>query len=147
RRGHEPSARSAAASTAPSARLRPGSPAGTEDWSSASGLLLSDHVSIFRCRSNRVKSNRLTQNTTSYTYDRADRILTAGSVSYTVNANGNVTARGSDTFSYDQANRLTSATVSGTTTTYSYDGDGKRATQTVASSTTSYVYDPNKALP
>ena len=91
--------------------------------------------------------NRLTKSSTTYTYDKADRILTAGSISYTVNANGNVTARGSDSFAYDQANRLTSASVSGTTSTYTYDGDGNRASKTVGGTTTSYVYDVNTSLP
>ena len=91
--------------------------------------------------------NRLTNPTTSYSYDRADRITAAGSTPYTVDAAGNLTARGSDSFSYDQANRLTSATVGGTMSTYVYDGDGKRASKTVGSTTTSYVYDPSKALP
>ncbi|MGH2410875.1 MAG: RHS repeat-associated core domain-containing protein, partial [Chloroflexota bacterium] len=91
--------------------------------------------------------NRLSKNGTSYTYDRADRILTAGSLSDTVNANGNLTNRGPDTFAYDQANRLTSATVSGVTSTDSYDGDGKRASQTTGTTTTNYVYDINTSLP
>jgi RHS repeat-associated protein len=56
-----------------------------------------------------------------------------------VNANGNLTARGSDSFAYDQANRLTSATVSGTTSSYLYDGDGKRTSKTVGR-TPKYVY-------
>ncbi|HEV8636090.1 MAG TPA: RHS repeat-associated core domain-containing protein, partial [Chloroflexota bacterium] len=85
--------------------------------------------------------------TTGYTYDRADRILTAGATGYTVDATGNTTARGTDTFAYDQANRLTSATVAGTTTTYAYDGDGKRASQTTGANTTSYVYDADRSLP
>jgi RHS repeat-associated protein len=90
----------------------------------------------------------LTQgSTTTYTYDRADRILSAGATGYTVDANGNTTARGTDAFAYDQANRLKSATVAGTTTTYAYDGDGKRASQTTGGSTTSYVYDANRSLP
>jgi YD repeat-containing protein len=86
--------------------------------------------------------NRLSMiriNSTSYSYDRADRITAAGSVSYTVNANGNLTARGSDSFAYDQANRLTSITISGATSTYVYDGDGKRASTTAGGLTTSYV--------
>jgi RHS repeat-associated protein len=94
--------------------------------------------------------NRLTMvrgSSTGYTYDRADRILTAGATSYTLNANGNTTARGSDSFGYDQANRLVSATISGATSTYVYDGDGKRASKTVAAVTTSYVYDVNRGLP
>jgi hypothetical protein len=35
---------------------------------------------------------------TAYTYDRADRILTAGATTITVDANGNTTAKGADTF-------------------------------------------------
>jgi hypothetical protein len=38
----------------------------------------------------------------------------------------NQTARGSDTFSYDQANRLTNSTVANLGATSAYDGDGKR---------------------
>ena len=91
--------------------------------------------------------NRLSKNTTNYSYDRADRILSAGALTDTVNANGNLTNRGTDTFAYDQANRLTSATVSGVTSTDSYDGDGKRAALTVGTTTTSYVYDLNGSLP
>jgi RHS repeat-associated protein len=94
--------------------------------------------------------NRLSMvrgSSTAYTYDRADRILTAGATNYTVNANGNTTGRGSDSFSYDQANRLVSATISGATSTYSYDGDGKRTSKTVAMVTTDYVYDVNGGLP
>jgi RHS repeat-associated protein len=65
-----------------------------------------------------------------------------------VDANGNVVARDQDAFSYDQANRLVSATVGGTTTTYSYDGDGKRATKAVGTgSPITYTYDINQSLP
>jgi RHS repeat-associated protein len=87
-------------------------------------------------------------NTTNYSYDRADRITTAGAVSYTVNANGNVTLRGTDAFTYDQANRLKSATIGGGTSTYAYDGDGKRASRTpTGGSTVSYAHDVNRSLP
>src|SRR5207247_133003 len=72
---------------------------------------------------------------------------TAGTTGYTVDANGNTTARGTDAFAYDQANRLTSATVAGTTTAYAYDGDGNRASSTTGGSTTSYAYDADRPLP
>jgi RHS repeat-associated protein len=85
--------------------------------------------------------------TTSSTYDKADRILTAGSTSYTVNNAGNLVAGGTDTFSYDQVNRLTSASVAGATGTYRYDGDGKRISKTVGATTTNYVYDIGSGLP
>jgi YD repeat-containing protein len=91
--------------------------------------------------------NRLTNPTTSYSYDRADRITAAGSTPYTVDAAGNLTARGSDSFSYDQANRLKTATVEGQLTTYAYDGDGNRVSKTVGSNpTVSYVNEVTTPL-
>ena len=62
-----------------------------------------------------------------------------------MNANGNLTVRGSDAVTYDQANRLTSAVVSGTATTYVYDG--KRVSATSGGVTTTYVYDVAGGLP
>ena len=47
--------------------------------------------------------------TTAYAYDRADRadrVTAAGGTAYTVDANGTVTARGTDSFTFDAANRL-----------------------------------------
>ena len=64
-----------------------------------------------------------------------------------MDANGNLVARGSDTFGYDQSNRLKSASVSGTNSTYVYDGDGKRTSKTVGGATTPYTYDVNASLP
>ena len=85
---------------------------------------------------------------TAYSYDKADRITAAGAVSHTVDANGNTKTRGGDSFVYDQANRLLTATVSGTTTTNVYDGDGKRVSQTVGTSpATTYAYDVAGGLP
>ena len=49
---------------------------------------------------------------------------------------------------YDQANRLTSATVAGVTESYAYDGDGVRFSRQVgAGPVTRYVSDVNTALP
>lgn len=64
-----------------------------------------------------------------------------------MDAAGNVTARGSDTFTFDQANRLTSATVNAITTTYAYDGDGVRVSRTQNPQTTSYVHDRQGTVP
>jgi RHS repeat-associated protein len=95
--------------------------------------------------------NRLTKTagpTTAYTYDRADRMLTAGSSSVTVNANGNITSRGSDTFGFNQANRLTTAAVAGSSESYTYDGDGTRFTRQVGvNPPTRYVSDVAGGLP
>ncbi len=66
----------------------------------------------------------------------------------TTNANGNLVAKGSSTFMYDQANRLTSATVAGASETYAYDGDGVRFSRTVGANPASrYVSDVNTSLP
>ena len=102
-------------------------------------------------RSDRIRNvaNICTQTsaTPTYSYDKADRIQSVAGVSYTVNANGNLTAKGSDSFAYDQANRMTSATVAGKASSFTYDGDGRRATQTVAGVTTSYIHDVAGGLP
>ena len=73
----------------------------------------------------------LAYDATGYGYDRADRITSAGGVSYTVDANGNLVSRGADSFGYDQANRLKTASVGGASSGFVYDGDGKRASKTV----------------
>jgi len=72
----------------------------------------------------------------------------SGGQSVTVTAVGVTTARGADGFGYDQANRLTQATVAGLTETSTYDGDGVRATRQVgAGPLTRYVTDPAAGLP
>jgi RHS repeat-associated protein len=78
--------------------------------------------------------------TTSYTYDRADRVTAVGAVPHTMNAAGNLVARGSDSFTFDQANRLRTASVGGVSASYTYDGDGNRRSKTVGGSTTNYVF-------
>lgn len=85
--------------------------------------------------------------TIAFSYDRADRITQAGAIAYTMDANGNLMGRGTDSFSYDQANRLKAATVTGTTTSYAYDGDGVRVSRTQNASTTNYVHDRAGTLP
>ena len=100
--------------------------------------------------------NRLTMRKsgtrTKYVYDAADRLTsvipTGGStVSYTWDDNGNLTARGSDSFGWDAADRLISATVSSDTTTFAYNGDGLRDSVTADSVTTTYTWDVNRSIP
>lgn len=92
--------------------------------------------------------SKVSDSTTSYTYDRADRLQAAGSTPVVVDPNGNTTARGSDTFLHDQANRLTSATLGAQSETYSYDGDGVRFSRQVGTDPLiRYISDPNPQLP
>ena len=104
---------------------------------------------------NRLRKTASASSPVNYTYDRADRITSAGGVSYTPDANGNVVGRGNDIFRYDAANRLISASVGlqtqtaelqaltnhTTNSSYSYDGDGQRASKTASGATTQYTWD------
>ena len=82
-----------------------------------------------------------------YSYDRADRITGAGTVSYTVNANGNLVPRGADAFAYDQANRLKTASVGGTQLELRLRRGRQARQQDGMGETTNYVYDVNATLP
>lgn len=74
---------------------------------------------------------RVAGTTTTYSYDRADRMTAAGAIAVTIDANGNLTAKGSDVFAYDQANRLKTATIGGSSETYGYNGDGVRISRQI----------------
>jgi RHS repeat-associated protein len=101
--------------------------------------------------------NRLTEvsylGTTDYVYDDADRMTTvdppgSAPVTYTYDDNGNQTAAGSDTFAWDYADRLISATVDSETETYKYAGDGVRmSADRGGGDETHFVVDRNFALP
>ena len=91
--------------------------------------------------------------TTSYTYDDADRITQvqppspASAISYTWDDNGNLVERGSDTFEWDYEDRMVEATVNAVTSTYTYRGDGLRDSRTVGMTTTTFTWDVNAGLP
>jgi len=68
---------------------------------------------------------------------------------YTYDANGNQTAAGARTYTYDAADRTTTARIGTTTETYTWSGDGLRlsaSTGTTAAKTTRYVWDRNFGL-
>jgi YD repeat-containing protein len=59
----------------------------------------------------------------------------------THDANGNMTAWGDDTFTWDMAGRLASSNTAGTVTSYTYDAFNRRVSKTVGDVTTTFVYD------
>ena len=81
-----------------------------------------------------------------YTYDADHRLTAINGVPNTHDANGNLTAKGADTFAYDYEDRLRQATVGGVTTQYQYNGLGTRDSKTTGATTTRYVQDLNGAL-
>ncbi|MGW8329913.1 RHS repeat-associated core domain-containing protein [Streptomyces sp. NPDC055897] len=74
---------------------------------------------------------------TSYGYDAAGHVTTE-TTSGTAGAAAN-------TYTYDQAGRLTSAS-NGSTTSYGYDGAGNRTSSTIGSTTTSATYNARNQL-
>lgn len=87
----------------------------------------------------------LTNRDVAYTYDTENRLTDADSIANIFDANGNMTARGSDTFTYDYNDRLIRSNIGGVVTTYSYDGLGNRLVKT-KDGTTKYVLDVNGSL-
>jgi RHS repeat-associated protein len=89
---------------------------------------------------------------TTYAYDDADRLTSVLSpqssvLSYTWDDNGDLTARGSDSFSWDYEDRMVSATVNSVTTTFAYRGDGLRNSKTTGGNTTTFTWDVAAGLP
>jgi RHS repeat-associated protein len=89
--------------------------------------------------------NRLSQVaggvTTSYTYNAANRLLTVNGAAVTSNANGSVTAYGSDTYTWDVRNRLKSEVHGGITYQFGYDDDDLRTKKTVGATITDYLLE------
>ncbi|MCP3867526.1 MAG: hypothetical protein GY703_05390 [Gammaproteobacteria bacterium] len=70
-----------------------------------------------------------------------NRLLSHGGVATIHDANGNLTNRDSEVFTYDSNNRLVGYTDGTTTAGYSYDYLGRRITRRVGSATIEYLYD------
>lgn len=85
-----------------------------------------------------------------YTYDDADQMLTAGTVSFTYDGNGSrltKTAGGNQTtYGWNPANRLVSISGNGVNVQYGYDGDGNRISQTANGASYSYFNDTARTL-
>ncbi len=78
------------------------------------------------------------------TYDSSNRPFLPpcpGATSGCFDANGNLTADGARSFTYDQEGdgRIVSATDGSTTASYGYDPDGQRVSRTVNGTTTTYL--------
>ena len=81
-----------------------------------------------------------------YQYDNADKLLSAGSETYTYDANGNRQSRtdgvNTTTYGFDLENSLAAVSApGGSTTTYGYDAQGNRV-QRIAANTVNYLVDP-----
>jgi len=116
----------------------------TYDYSyDADGQLVnvSKDASTIESYSYDANGNRLSTLVASASYDNQDRLTTHGGISYTFDADGYLTQRGTDTFQYSARGELLSVMLGGTTSiTYSYDGLGRQVGRTDASGTYQYLY-------
>lgn len=76
---------------------------------------------------------------TNYTYNAANQ-LTSGGATY--DNNGNLSSDGTNSYTWDRANRLLS--MGGAS--YAYDGEGRRIRQTIAAQVTQYLLDVQPGL-
>ncbi len=101
--------------------------------------------------------NRLTaslpRGAVKYSYDASDRMLTAGTRTYTYDADGNASSVADSlthlkwTYTFNAANRLVSVASAGLTNSFVSDGDGNRVGQSVGGAQQNYVNDIGAALP
>jgi len=85
------------------------------------------------------------QAVTSATYTAANHQLTFGSQTLTYDLNGNLTSDGTNSYTWNSRNELT--TITGPTgATFVYDALGRRRQKTIAGTTTSFLYDGLNAI-
>jgi RHS repeat-associated protein len=88
-------------------------------------------------------------NTTSSTFDAANRLLTSGGDSYTYDADGNTLTAGARTYAWNAANRMVSVTLApgANPITYAYNGNGVLVSRSSAGQSTAYLQDVAAGLP
>lgn len=84
--------------------------------------------------------------TTNYTYNaEKNRLTTVGSANYSYDSNGNLQSDGTNTYTWDNANRLKQVQIGTSTYGYTYDALGRRVTKIVNGTITeNYHYDGNR---
>jgi len=94
--------------------------------------------------------NRLLQQTheetNTYAYDIANRLISVDGVSYTWDDKGNLLSDGERAYTYGPANRLTSVAMGADTFTFAYNGLGDRLRQTINAVPQNYTLDIGSSL-
>ena len=99
---------------------------------------------------NRLTEQRSGKPMTAYTYDAADEMRSAtgsSTTTYHYDADGNQTAAGARTVTYDATGHIKSTSSGGTATSFVYDGDGNRIQSTTGTVVTHFLWDTNNPLP
>lgn len=87
-----------------------------------------------------------TNQTNNHAYNQDDRLTSINGIPVSHDANGNVTANGDDTFTYDYNDRLSLSVIAAVTGQYFYDGMGKRVVVTTNGVTRRFVLDRMASL-
>ena len=82
----------------------------------------------------------------SHTYNAANQMTQRGSSTLTYDNNGNLSGDGTNTYTWDARNQLTSMSGPGLSASFLYDGIGRRIKKTVNGSITEYLYDGATAV-
>ena len=79
-------------------------------------------------------------------HDAENRLIKRNTVANSFDENGNLTAKGSNTYAYDVENRLIETNIDGSLSQYQYDGAGNRYARIRNGITTRFVLDTNTTL-
>ncbi len=90
--------------------------------------------------------NRTTADLISYTDNNLNQYATVNSVSFSYDDNGNLTSDGSNTYTYDEENKLLTTMNSANSVSYQYDAFNRRVAKTINGTTTYYVYDADEVV-
>jgi RHS repeat-associated protein len=83
---------------------------------------------------------------TTYVANNLNQYSYVAGVSHSHDQNGNLTSDGTNTYTYDAENRLTSAETTDHSITYTYDPQGRRISREVDGRQTRYIYDGDQVI-
>ena len=90
--------------------------------------------------------NRETVDNVSYTSNNLNQYTYVGAQAITYDSNDNLAGDGNNSYTYDEINRLVTATNSAHSASYTYDAMNRRVSKTVDSTTTYFVYSGNEVI-
>jgi RHS repeat-associated protein len=101
---------------------------------------------IFRYDRAGNRSAVISGGTTNYATNNLNQYTFIGGVAYSYDKNGNLTADGTNAYTYDAENRLVAAARTGSNVSYQYDPFGRRIGKNVNGATTKYLYDGDQII-
>jgi YD repeat-containing protein len=82
----------------------------------------------------------------SYARNSLNQYTAVGEATFSYDFNGNLSSDGIGNYTYDEANRLSSAVNGGVNATYTYDAFNRRMSKTVNGVTTYYLHDGDEII-